>query len=65
MLFWNYLREIDDSIKINMLLLYRLGLEKQEGCGVVARERRWVTCYNGVTPSKTKEFLKSPCFVRL
>ena len=31
-------------------------------CG--ARETCWATCYNEVTPSKTKEFLKSPCFLR-
>ena len=29
------------------------------------RETHWATCHNGVTLSKTKEFLKSPCFFRL
>ena len=29
-----------------------------------ARETHWATCHNGVTPSKTKEFLKSPRFFR-
>ena len=29
-----------------------------------ARETYWVTCRNGVTPCKTKEFLKSPWFFR-
>ena len=27
-----------------------------------ARETHWATCHNIVTPSKTKEFLQSPCF---
>ena len=27
-----------------------------------ARETHWATCYNEVTPSKTKEFLNSPFF---
>ena len=27
-----------------------------------ARETHWATCNNEVTPRKTKEFLKSPCF---
>ena len=30
-----------------------------------ARETHWTTCHNGVTPSKTKEFLKSPRFFDL
>ena len=29
-----------------------------------ARETKWATCHNKVTPSKTKEFLKSPRFFR-
>ena len=29
-----------------------------------ARETHWATCHDKVTPSKTKEFLKSPCFFR-
>ena len=28
------------------------------------RETHWATCHNWVTPSKTKEFLKSSCFFR-
>ena len=42
--------------------LYRGDLEKQEGCGVVAHE--WLTepIVTMVTPSKTKEFLKSSRF---
>ena len=28
-----------------------------------ARETHLATCHNGVTSSKTKEFLKSPCFL--
>ena len=27
-----------------------------------ARETHFATCHNGETPSKTKDFLKSPCF---
>ena len=30
-----------------------------------ARETHWATCHNRVTPSKTKEFLESPCFLIL
>ena len=30
-----------------------------------ARETHGATCHNGVTPSKTKEFLKFPCFLDL
>ena len=30
-----------------------------------ARETHWAECHNGVTPNKTKEFLKSPCFLDL
>ena len=30
-----------------------------------ARETHSATCHNGVTPSRTKEFLKSPCFLDL
>ena len=29
-----------------------------------ARETNWATCHNRLTPSETKEFLKSPCFFR-
>ena len=38
------------------------GLRKK-WCGG-ARETHWATCHNRVSPSKTKEFLKSPCFFR-
>ena len=44
--------------------LYRLDLEKQEGCGVVAHERLIEPRVTIRTPSKTKEFLKSPRFFR-
>ena len=30
-----------------------------------ARETHWATRHSGVTPSKTKEILKSPCFLDL
>ena len=40
---------------------YRLDIKKQEGCGVMAHE----SLTDGVTPSKTKEFLKSSCFLDL
>ena len=29
-----------------------------------SRETHWATCHNGVTSSKTKEFLKSSCFFK-
>ena len=29
---------------------------------MVERKRHWVTCHNGLTPRKTKEFSKSSCF---
>ena len=29
-----------------------------------ARETRWATCHNRLTPSGTKDFLQSPCFLR-
>ena len=45
-------------------ICYRLDLEKQEGCDVVARETHRATCHYEVTPSKTKVFLNSPCFLK-
>jgi len=39
--------------------------ENQEGCGVVAHEIFTEPHHSRVTPSKTKEFLKSSCFLVL
>ena len=44
-------------------MLVRLRKVGRVWCGV-ARKTHLATCHNGVTPSKTKEFLKSPCFFR-
>ena len=51
--------------RIFCLLILPLRFRKAETvwCGG-ARETHWATCHNLVTPSKTKESLKSPCFFR-
>ena len=45
----------------NFFIPLRFGKVGRVWCGG-ARETHWATCCNEVTPSKTKEFLKSPCF---
>ena len=44
--------------------MYRLHLEKQEGCGVVARDTQWAKCHIWLTATKTKQSLRSFCFSR-
>ena len=48
--------------KQNLTLWYRKA--GRAWCGG-ARETHWATCHDRVTPSKTKEFLKSPRFLVL
>ena len=49
------IKKIEYSLKFRKAGTVRYG---------VARETHWATCHNGETPSKTKEFLKPPCFFR-
>ena len=53
------------KLRSKTMLFWPLGLRK---AGRVwcdgTRETHWATCHDRVTPSKTKEFLKSPCFFR-
>ena len=51
------------SAKILTSLPLRFRKAERVWCGG-APEPHWSTRYNGVTPRKTKEFLKSPCFFR-
>ena len=48
---------------LKFFLPLRFGKAGRVRCGG-AREPQWATCHNGVTPSKAKECLKSPCFFR-
>ena len=50
-------------IPMKFYLPLRLRKAGRVWCGG-AGETHWVTCHNGVTPSKTKKFLKSHCFFR-
>ena len=46
-----------------ILLPLRFWKTRKFWCGG-ARETHWATCHNRVTPSRSKEFLKCPCFFR-
>ena len=49
--------------RISKFLPLRFRKAGRVWCGG-ARETLWATCHNRVTPCKTKEFLKCPCFSR-
>ena len=53
-----------DTIQENAWKIVPLRFRKtgRVWCGG-ARETHWATCHKGVTPSKTKEFFKSPAFL--
>ena len=44
----------------DLIIKFYLPLRLRKAGGT--RETHWATCHNEVTRSKTKEFLKSPCF---
>ena len=48
---------------LKFLLYLRFRKAGKLRCGS-AREPHWAICHNRMTPRKTKEFLKSPCFFR-
>ena len=54
-----------DTIQENAWKNIPLNIKKKKGrvWWGGARETHWATCHKGVTPSKTKEFLESPCFL--
>ena len=59
----NYFRRVFQlSPKLTDLLPLRFRKAGKMWCGG-ARETHWATSHNEVTPSKTKEFLKPPCFL--
>ena len=61
--FWSYFIKVRVFIS-KFLLPMRFRKAGRMWCGG-ARETHWATYHKRVTPSKTKEFLKSSCFLDL
>ena len=59
---WNQLQTWNSKHRRKKIVSVRFRKAGRVWCGD-ARETHWATCHNGVSPSKTKEFLESPCFM--
>ena len=62
-LIWSVIIRILSKLYRFIIISLRFRKAGRVWCGG-ARETHWATCHNEVTPSETKELLKSPCFFR-